>query len=281
MPVGDGQALRHGSGFVRRPKMAETLTCQRVSVLRSDYDGGVVMTWDVVRNAGYILECDNLSDGPGMRKSREFLQRVARAFARSCTSYCDSTGEVAFAHRERQIHSVLLPSVSNVANAALMEQPVVRRVRRESRHGWVDYWAQYGSAVFLIEVKHAYCSAVSNRVRSVTQRAWSEALEQLRRIQASDFRHPVGSRQNVVRMALLVVPTYQGSKYRETLETFNKEDAEQIHDTIVNGLSPTPNWSALWLLHSRLQEPVPYNDGSYELYPCVGVIAHVENAAVP
>lgn len=120
------------------------------------------MSWETVRRVGYLLEKDALKDGVGIRKSRDFLQKVTKAFADISINYFDKTNELPFIYRERQINSVLLPAIAKVADAVFMEHPIKRRIKGESSHGWLDYWVLYGSTVFLIELKHAWCSVTSN-----------------------------------------------------------------------------------------------------------------------
>ncbi|HHW41619.1 MAG TPA: hypothetical protein GXX19_10830 [Syntrophomonadaceae bacterium] len=170
-----------------------------------------------------------------------------------------------------------MPSIAKVADAALMEQPVTRNTKGSSSHGWLDYWAMYGNTVFLIEVKHAWCSVTSGVIKKSTQDAYSKALLQLKRISSSEASDLSGG-SSFIKIALAVVPFYQASKNKDKLIPItDKEKIEEVHNNLVAGLTPPPNWSCIWLLHERLQKPVEYDDGRHELYPFVGVIAQVDN----
>jgi hypothetical protein len=50
--------------------------------------------------------------------------------------------------------AMLLPAIARVADAALVETPVIRQHERRSGHGWVDYWAAYDGIDLYIELKH-------------------------------------------------------------------------------------------------------------------------------
>lgn len=235
------------------------------------------MAWETVREAGYLFEKNNLK-GKGMIKSRKFLYSVTKAFAKSCVDYFNVTGELPFIYHERQIHSALLPSIAKVSEAAFMEQPVTRKGKGSSSHGWVDYWVMYGNYTFLIEVKHAWCSVTSGEIRKSTQKAYSQALEQLKRISSSEASRLSGTGIRLAKIALAVFPFYQASKNKDKLAPItDKEKIEEIHDFLVTDLTPSPNWSCMWLLHERLQEIESYDNDRYEIYPCVGIIAQVDN----
>lgn len=236
------------------------------------------MTWETVKNSGHLLKQDNLKDGIGVRNSRDFLQKVVKAFIESCVKFHDITDELPFVYRERQIHSVLLPSITKVADAAFIEQPITRKIKKSSSHGWLDYWVVYGSTVFIIELKHAWCSATSNKVRKTTQEAWKKALEQLKSVTPNEAKDLSLASSNLVKMAMLVVPFYQSSQDQSKLTKFGKKEAEELFDGLLNGLTPKPNWGGLWLLHQRLQRPIRYNDGRHEIYPYVGILAQVDNS---
>lgn len=214
-------------------------------------------------------------DGPSIRKSRDFLNKVARTFALSCCKYFDTTGELPFIYRERQINSILLPSISKVANATFMEHPIMREGRA---YGWLDYWAFYGNTTLLIEVKHAWFSISSKKVRKTTKGAYSAALKQLDMISPAVARDLSYLGDNIVKIALIVIPFYKQSMNITRLTTITaKDDVEAIYNRLLTGLSPTLNWSCIWLLHERLQKPVEYGD-RHEIYPLVGLVAQIDNS---
>ena len=234
------------------------------------------MFWETVRNVGHLYKTDTLINGLGIKNARSFLQSMMKDFATTCVNYYDVTDEFPFIFRERQINSVLLPAIAKVSDAVIMEQPIRRGEKQTSTHGWLDYWVLYGSTVFLIELKHAWCSATSGRIRKVTQEAWTEAIKQINSIQSVE-ELGLSTKYTMVKIAMTILIFYLGSVNIENLYPFDKEKIETIHSSTLNGLNPSPNWSCIWLLHERLQNPVKYAS-SYELYPCVGIVAQVDNS---
>lgn len=236
------------------------------------------MVWETLKNRGYILEKNCLNTGPNVIKTRDFLNKTTKAFTSYCIKYYDMTKEHPFAHRERQVDSMLMPSLCNVADAVFKEQFIERKLSKDSSsHGWVDYWVLYRKTTFLIELKHPFCSANSTVVRKTTRESYKEAVKQIKSISPEEALNLSFFGKNLVKIALVVVPFYAGSKIKKSLTAFDKEDAEEVFDKLVSGLTPKPDWSCLWLLHDRLQKPVEY-ENCYELYPCVGIVAKVDNS---
>jgi hypothetical protein len=116
-------------------------------------------------------------------------------------------------------------------------------------------------------------------IRKDAQESWQKALDQLKKIPNADTKALSITGGNLVKMALVVVPFYQASKIKDKLAPVtDKEKIEEIYDGFVTGLTPSPNWSCMWLLHERLQETESYADGRHEVYPCVGIVAKVDNS---
>lgn len=169
------------------------------------------MTWQTIRNAGHLFIKDYLEDRLDIRNTRKFLQDLVKAFASSCVSYHDITGELPFIYRERQINSVLLPSIAKISDAVFAEQPVRRKNKQKINHGWLDYWVLYGRTTFLIELKHSWCSITSNTVRKETFNTWSTAIKQINSITQEQAKELAINKNNIVKIAIMVIPYYKGS----------------------------------------------------------------------
>lgn len=233
------------------------------------------MEWKTIKNVGRICENNELK-GPGSLKVTKFLQEITHRFAKTCIAYYDATDELPFIYRERQLHSILLPSIAHIANAVLVEQPITRKSKDSSGHGWVDYWVQYKKDVLLIELKHSWFNVSSQKTFAVTKKAWDKSIEQLEKVTWSEaFNMALGSRF-VAKVAMLIVPFYQTSNDKNNLEFPNIERIDEMHLSLINQFSSTPNWSCIWQLHNRLQKKYILSDGSYEIYPCVGILAKVD-----
>jgi hypothetical protein len=120
---------------------------------------------------------DTLTDGPAIRNVRQFLTSTAETFCKQSVSFYETIGEFPFTYRERQLHSALFPAIAKVADAAFMEQPVSRKSKTASNFGWLDYWVNFHTSVFLIELKHSWNSlrtdAISDKTKIRGQKPWN------------------------------------------------------------------------------------------------------------
>ena len=83
--------------------------------------------------------------------------------------------------------------------------------------------------------------------------------------------------RTAVKVALMVVPFYKSSTDENKLKEFviSIEEAKKRFMNLLSGLNPNPDWSCLWYLPQRFQEPESYDDGHYEIYPCLALVAQV------
>lgn len=173
---------------------------------------------------------------------------------------------------------MLVPAISGNARAALMEHPIMRKAKGESSHGWLDFWVLYRTTVFLIELKHAWNAIATETVRERTQEQWRQAEEQLMGIKKDEVAGLAGD-STAVKVAMMVVPFFKSSTDQNKLKEFvlSTEEAKKGLNDLLSGLSPKPNWSCLWHLPQRFQEPELYSEGHYEIYPCLALVVRAKN----
>ena len=235
------------------------------------------MSWKTINNTGYFLEKSRLPQEKGMRKASAFLHQMTEEFGRNCGKYFDMVKDLPFAYRERQVHSMLLPSIAKISQAAFVEQPVSRKNNGNSQHGWIDYWVYYESFVFLIELKHGWHTLYSQNVRTKTQQGWKKGIEQIKSISKLEAKSIGLDPNKMLKMALMIVPHYQDSSKINHLTSLDKLKVTNAHNFLVNNLSPTPNWNSLWALNKRLQEVRSFKNSWNEIYPSVSFVAKVES----
>jgi len=241
------------------------------------------MKREVLRNAGYIFERDDLTDGIGIRKSREFLKELTKTFANSCVAFHGAVGQLPFVEKERQVHSALLPALSKIADAVMVEHPVSREngKQAENTHGWLDYWVLKEKQIFLIELKHAWFSVRTGKVRNDHHDTWTTATKQIASIGRSQLDNLSWADQRVIKIAMMIMPCFISSSAPENLKNFSGDDSKELLDSIIDGLdhpnNVKPNWSCLWSLHKNLRGPYQYSD-RHELYPAVAIVSLVDNS---
>ena len=95
---------------------------------------------------------------------REFVIDLLSGMAKLAIKYYHGSGCMDFPYRqgERQLTSLILPTLSKMSNGAVMvEYPVKRNrntkeVKFENASGRLDYWCIYKDFSFAIEVKHSF-----------------------------------------------------------------------------------------------------------------------------
>lgn len=238
------------------------------------------MSWETIRGAGKVCFIKEIPDGPQVRITNDFLDQTIRNFTKLSAKYYDCVGDMAFAYREKQLHSVLFSSIAAVADAAFLEQPTTRKCNesKSERMGWIDYWCFYRNTIFLIEVKHEFNSALNGITREQGRIKWQEAIKQIKNINDPDLICADG--YEIVKIALMVTVNFMGSKTQEKFESGelyqSLEESNDHMKSLRKDLNPRPQWSAAWHLHDNLLDPLEVDNNRWEVYPSVNFFAYVE-----
>ena len=120
--------------------------------------------------------------------------------------YHDRTDDHAFAYREKQFHSILIPAFRDVAEIVFREQPVQRGREAAGTHGWVDYWLEREKKVTLLELKHGFVNMRTGDLTAAESGRWDEAQDQMQTLaeHAGPALMAAGSRAFVVGLFALV-----------------------------------------------------------------------------
>lgn len=241
-----------------------------------------------LRNIGKINVINEIGDGVGRRVASDFLQNFIIEFAKQATTYINVTYDAPFAYRERQLHSIIAPALSNFTDSFLMEHPIQRKwIRRRKDElneytGWLDYWCRYRYMEFFIEVKHDFGSYKSKNIRDTTFEKWDYMINtQLKRIR-SEAKSFSENCKGVLLIGLQAITVYENIQYLKEPQSLNDHDTiETIQRTYYNKLRPAPNWSALWLIHPELINKSHWEyKKQKEYYPAVIFLAKVHEAVI-
>lgn len=235
-----------------------------------------------IRKIGNFYFQSTLKDGEGIRILKRFLEDLSTDFGKKSRQFYDVVGVHSFVYRERQLHSVLAPVFSNIADAFLMESPVNRQWSEtteekhdgQDSHGWVDYWCMHKDYNYYIELKHDFISYRSGKVRTIAIENWEKACLQLDALK-DEIETQKEKAKGIFRIVLHVMPVFiSGSE--ETLKKVDIEKLETIRNGVIENISKDrkPNWSCLWLPHEDMQGPFEYINGK-ESYPGVFLFAHI------
>lgn len=232
-----------------------------------------------MRPIGDIYIESRLPDGEGISVTNDLLTKLVKGFTKQTFNYMNEIEGVPFVHRERQLHSLIIPALSRITNMFMVEYPLKRnwsilspREYNDS-HGWVDYWCCYRDIRFFIELKHGLISGRTGHVNSLLQKKWQDAIQQLKVIKDEVNLEKEWS-SGVFRIALEVVPVYETINNREPKTLGDADNLLMIHSNLFKDLKPSPNWSAIWQLHHKLAGPHEVTNGS-ECYPGIIFMARV------
>ncbi len=227
-----------------------------------------------IRNAGDINIVDNINDGIGMRNARKLLNDLSKEFARKSRNFFDYTGDLPYIYREKQLHSVIVPILSNIADAVLTELPANRKLKKhkDETFGWIDYWVKAGSTIFLIELKHSYFGYKSQKLRKSSLKEWTTALKQINNI-VDPNGFIINDNDKVIKIALNIITTFTSSSKEPNSIDKCQEIQEKILDSIPE--NKEPNFVVGWTVHKDMLKEYEYSNG-VEYYPYVHIIARVE-----
>lgn len=99
--------------------------------------------------------------GKGKTQTDRIFEGLIKAFAKRSINYIEQTGEAPFAYNERQLNSIIIPSLDELADALLMEHPVRRKYDKrthklDEHNGYIDCWFTANNQQYILELKHSF-----------------------------------------------------------------------------------------------------------------------------
>lgn len=236
------------------------------------------MKYSALRNCGELGIEFSKEDTEGVRVSRDFLENLINQIVRRSVDYYNETGDYVFSYRERQMHSVVCPSIAAITNAYLMEHPLKRKPSGEDEYsGRVDYWISYRNYAFLMEMKHGYFAyrGASDPRQNLNEK-FNLAISQLKSIRKDECEWLGGGDKNLFKIAFQTITFFSGSKTEISRHDSRNEDLKLSFNALMynGGLVNVTNLRALWILDERLVVPMEYANGT-EVYPAVAFVGNV------
>jgi hypothetical protein len=221
-----------------------------------------------IPNGGKIDIFSNIVDGKGRRNTKDFLKSFSKEFVKENINFNHYFYDLAYAYREKQIHSVTIPAIHKVANNIFTEIPVYRD--NSSNLGWIDYGVYYGNSLLLIELKHSYFGLQSNKLRNSSMKEWLTSLEQINSL--SNTEHlKIKQKDNIVKIALNIITVYSS-----TIDyTSNPTDMNDIKEAIAEQVQSDDLFIASWKIDESLVFPIEYANNKKEIYPYLFIVAKI------
>ncbi len=235
------------------------------------------MRYKTIKNSGEIGIEFLKDDDDGTRVSRDFLKRLIFNIIKRSTAYFNETGDHIFIYREKQLNSVVCPSIGDLTDSFVIEHPLTRKPHGDDEYsGRVDYWMNYRNYSYVMELKHSYFAyKMADSPRQDLSDKFNLAIKQLKSIKTDECRKLSYNSKGLIKIALQAIVFYQGSQdeiLRDDLKEldFKKSFKQLITNTDLN----ESNFRSLWLLNKGLIESVKYKNG-YEIYPAVAFVGNV------
>jgi hypothetical protein len=237
-----------------------------------------MMKYGKIKNCGEVGIEFSIEDSEGTRVTKDFLENLIEGTVRRSVEYFDETGDYAFSYRERQMHSVVCPSIAALTAAYLMEHPLKRKPSGEDEYsGRVDYWISYRNYSFLMELKHGYFAyARASDPRQNLLEKFNSAMDSLKSIRKDECEYLGGGDKGLFKIALMAITFFRGSKDETSINDLRSKDLKLSFDELLSnsGLASVTNLRALWILSKRLVQPMKYING-FEIYPAVAFVGSV------
>jgi len=236
------------------------------------------LRFEKIKNCGEIGIEFSIKDGDGARVSKDFLRNLFYNIVKRSSNYFMETEEHIFVYREKQLHSVICPSIADIIPSYVMEHPLSRKPHGEDEYpGHVDYWVSYRNYGFLIELKHSYFAYrnVDNPGQKIEEK-FDSAIKQLKNIRIDTCRYMIGNDKGLIKIALQAIVFYQTSN--EPIDNLKDRDFKELFNKLIKNteLKNKINLTSLWLLDDKLIESVEYIDG-YGIYPAVAFVGNISD----
>jgi hypothetical protein len=236
------------------------------------------MKFTTLRGCGEVGIEFSREDSEGARVSRDLLEKLIEQIVRRSVDYYSETLDYVFAYGERQLHSVVCPSIAAVTSTYLMEHPLQRKPSGEDEYsGQVDYWISFRNYSFLMEMKHVYFAYnKTDTPREDLLKKFSLAIDQLKTIRKEECEWLEGGDKKLFKIAFQVITFFSGLKSEISRKGPRNEELKLSFDLMMqnSGLADISNFRSLWILDKKLVEPFEYTNTTL-IYPAVGFAGNV------
>jgi hypothetical protein len=199
------------------------------------------------------------------------------------TNYYRKTGDHSFWWGERQLHSVVCPSIAEITGGSfLMERPLKRKPAGEAEYsGNVDYWIYYRDYTLLMEMKHTYFGYERDqklKIKAITEQL-TEARRQLSNIRKEQCGGLRYGGYGVIKIALVTIAFYKGSSGLVTKAGIKDRNFFKLFKSLTDSVERVMEIDirALWVLNEHLikRYKIP-RDGS-EICPALGFVGTISD----
>ena len=213
-----------------------------------------------------------MEDGTVVKKARSFLNEFIENFAHESLSFFEFWDEFPFTYRERQVNSVVIPSIHKITGNVWLEQPFKKN---NDDQRFLDIATVKNGNIYAIELKHAWKSKTDYFAQHI-DKEWATAIEQISDIKKRtlyDYKN-----YDVFKIALMVLPTYHYVNSKNNIDNMTAEEynAYLKKEYFDNW---TKKYAANYIGVIKITNPDKYvheySDGE-QIFPFISFVARIE-----
>jgi hypothetical protein len=236
------------------------------------------LEYEKIKGLGELGVEFSKEDDDGSRVAKDFLEKLVKNIIKRSIKYYEATEDHVFTYREKQLHSVVCPSIADITDSYLIEHPLKRKRRgeKQAHHGNVDYCVRHRNTTFLLELKHTYFAyRNTNYPRKSIVEKFEDALDQLKKIPRNQYSTLLTS-DFLLKVALETIVFYRSSKNKNLEDNLESAIFKQAFEKMLvsTGLSTKSNFQALWIINRKFVTPFPA-DKSNDIYPAVAFVGWI------
>lgn len=222
----------------------------------------------------HIFCLDTLDDGKGIRNLRNFFYEIIVNFSQEIFLFYNIWGEFPFIYSEKQINSILAPSVYKYTKNVWMEQPF-KDYKKNQR--FLDLAIADKSNIYLIELKHSWNSKI-NEINTRTKNKWETAITQIDDINRKTIHDCFNYKDfNVFKISLMIMPTFLPAFESHKILSLNiRKYTQNIFDHFECYVAQ--KYKANFIGTVKINEPKKYiheYDNGKQIYPYITFVAKI------
>jgi hypothetical protein len=218
---------------------------------------------------------DTIQRTQGLKNLRSFFYNLLENFDEEASTFYKFWGHFPFIYSEKQLASILAPSIHKHTKNVWFEQPF-KDYKKNQR--FLDLAIADNENIYLIELKHSWNSKTNITDKQCSIK-WEIAIEQIKDInRRTIYRHFNFEEFNVFKIALMVMPTYIA--FEEEHDILSQTVEEYTNNLFKEFDSYTTqkhraNFTGVIKLKNPKKFKHEYKDGN-QIYPYISFLARVE-----
>ena len=210
---------------------------------------------------------DELKD----KEVNKFFRKMIENFAKESFTHWNIWGRFPFIYREKQLNSVLIPAIHSYTKNIWLEEPFINQKKKKR---FLDIATVKDDTIFMIELKHSW-----THKKGKSKKDWEKSINQISDIDVNTIRSSFNIDYNLIKMALMIAPTYislDKNKGRDILNLTTEEFTNNLFEDYQN-IDKDNSVNLIGTIKIKNPEQYEYKSKyGREIYPFISFIVRVE-----